>query len=79
MPLQRTLLPPRAGIVIVGAGVIGSSIAREATRYTRDVVILEKERKEGASFRKLERMAREEGVNVSHVTIKKHIEHAGVK
>ena len=36
-------LPARAGVVIVGGGVIGCSIAREATRYTPDVVVLEKE------------------------------------
>jgi glycerol-3-phosphate dehydrogenase len=43
MRIERSPLPPRAGLVIVGAGVIGCSIAREATRYTSDVVILEKE------------------------------------
>jgi len=43
MPLQQAPLPSRAGLVIVGGGVIGCSIAREATRYTSDVVILEKE------------------------------------
>jgi glycerol-3-phosphate dehydrogenase len=43
MPRQQPSLPPSAGIVIVGAGVIGCSIAREVTRYTSDVVILEKE------------------------------------
>jgi glycerol-3-phosphate dehydrogenase len=43
MPLQQEALPPRAGLVIVGAGVIGCSIAREATRFTPDVVVLEKE------------------------------------
>ncbi len=41
--MERAPLPSRAGIVIVGGGVIGCSIAREATRYTPDVVILEKE------------------------------------
>ncbi|MBU1670643.1 MAG: NAD(P)/FAD-dependent oxidoreductase [Actinobacteria bacterium] len=36
-------LPGRAGVVVIGAGVIGCSIARELTRYTHDVVILDKE------------------------------------
>jgi glycerol-3-phosphate dehydrogenase len=36
-------LPAEAGIVVIGAGVIGCSIAREITRYSKDVVILEKE------------------------------------
>lgn len=36
-------LPPSAEVVVVGAGVIGCAIAREITRYTPDVVILEKE------------------------------------
>jgi glycerol-3-phosphate dehydrogenase len=36
-------LPPSAALVIVGGGVIGCSIAREASRYTSDIVILEKE------------------------------------
>lgn len=36
-------LPSRAGLVVVGGGVIGCSIAREATRFTSDVVVLEKE------------------------------------
>ncbi|MDY6796677.1 MAG: NAD(P)/FAD-dependent oxidoreductase [Actinomycetota bacterium] len=36
-------LPPSAGVVVVGAGVIGCSIAREVTRYTSGVVILDKE------------------------------------
>ena len=36
-------LPASAGLVIIGAGVSGCSIAREATRYTPDVVVLEKE------------------------------------
>ena len=43
MRIERPPLPSRAGMVIVGGGVIGCSIAREATRYTSDVVILEKE------------------------------------
>lgn len=43
MLAEQAPLPPRAGIVIVGGGVIGCSIAREATRYTSDVVVLEKE------------------------------------
>ncbi|OFW58572.1 MAG: hypothetical protein A2W01_11000 [Candidatus Solincola sediminis] len=36
-------MPVRAGAVVIGGGVIGCSIAREITRYTSDVVILEKE------------------------------------
>jgi glycerol-3-phosphate dehydrogenase len=40
---SRSSLPSQAGLVVVGAGVIGCSIAREATRYIHDVVILEKE------------------------------------
>ncbi len=43
MGIERPSLPSRAGLVIVGAGVIGCSIAREAARYTSDIVILEKE------------------------------------
>lgn len=36
-------LPSSADLVIIGAGVSGCSIAREAVKYTPDVVILEKE------------------------------------
>jgi glycerol-3-phosphate dehydrogenase len=36
-------LPESAGIVIIGAGISGCSIAREVTRYTSDVVFLDKE------------------------------------
>ncbi|MHB8780309.1 MAG: FAD-dependent oxidoreductase [Candidatus Geothermincolia bacterium] len=36
-------LPERATAVVIGGGVVGCSIARELTRYTPDVVILEKE------------------------------------
>jgi len=39
----RDPLPASAEVVIVGAGVIGCAIARELTRYTPDVVVLEKE------------------------------------
>jgi glycerol-3-phosphate dehydrogenase len=35
--------PARAGLVVVGGGVIGCSIAREAARFISDIVILEKE------------------------------------
>ena len=43
MSEKQPTLPSSAGMVLVGAGVIGCSIAREATRYISDVVILEKE------------------------------------
>jgi glycerol-3-phosphate dehydrogenase len=43
MRIERPALPSRAGMVIVGAGIIGCSIAREAARYTPDIVVLEKE------------------------------------
>lgn len=36
-------LPASARAVIVGAGIIGCAIAREITRYTPDVVVLDKE------------------------------------
>jgi glycerol-3-phosphate dehydrogenase len=42
-PMEPLTLPAEAGIVVIGGGVIGCSIARELTRYTKDVVILEKE------------------------------------
>lgn len=42
-PGKRPALPASAAVVVVGGGVIGCSIAREATRYTPDVVVLEKE------------------------------------
>jgi glycerol-3-phosphate dehydrogenase len=41
--LQQGPLPAKAGVVIVGAGVIGCAIARDITRYTPDVVVLDKE------------------------------------
>jgi glycerol-3-phosphate dehydrogenase len=43
MFIEPGALPPEAGIVVIGGGVIGCAIAREITRYTPDVVILEKE------------------------------------
>ena len=42
-PRNYQPLPPRAEIVVVGAGVIGCAIARELTRYTPDVLVLDKE------------------------------------
>ncbi|HEY5494325.1 MAG TPA: NAD(P)/FAD-dependent oxidoreductase [Candidatus Anoxymicrobiaceae bacterium] len=36
-------LPESAGVVIIGAGISGCSIAREVVKYTDDVVILDKE------------------------------------
>ncbi len=36
-------LPASAEVVVIGGGVIGSAIARELTKYTPDVVIIEKE------------------------------------
>ncbi|MEJ5186928.1 MAG: FAD-dependent oxidoreductase, partial [Candidatus Geothermincolales bacterium] len=42
-PIISQPLPPRAEIVVVGAGVIGCAIARELTRYTPDVLVLDKE------------------------------------
>ena len=36
-------LPASASVVIVGGGIIGCAVARELTRYTPDVVVLEKE------------------------------------
>lgn len=39
----KVQLPASAQVVIVGGGVIGCAMARELTRYTTDVVILEKE------------------------------------
>ncbi|MEW6553764.1 MAG: NAD(P)/FAD-dependent oxidoreductase [Actinomycetota bacterium] len=41
--MNAVKLPSRAGLVVVGGGVIGCSIAREASRYTPDIVVLEKE------------------------------------
>ncbi len=41
--MQESALPAQAGIVVIGGGVIGCSIARELTRYSDGVVILEKE------------------------------------
>ena len=35
--------PARAGVVIIGAGVTGCSIARELTKFTHDVVVVDKE------------------------------------
>jgi glycerol-3-phosphate dehydrogenase len=43
MGFERLSLPSRAALVIVGGGVIGCSIAREAARYIADIVVLEKE------------------------------------
>ncbi|WP_287155048.1 NAD(P)/FAD-dependent oxidoreductase [Candidatus Solincola tengchongensis] len=45
-PIREKLeprLPARAQAVVVGAGVIGCAVAREITRYTPDVVVLDKE------------------------------------
>ena len=36
-------LPESAGVVIIGAGISGCSIAREVVKYTDNVVILDKE------------------------------------
>ncbi|MDD3718951.1 MAG: NAD(P)/FAD-dependent oxidoreductase [Actinomycetota bacterium] len=43
MSAEYQSLPSRAGLVVVGGGVIGCSIAREAARYISGIVILEKE------------------------------------
>ena len=40
---ETAALPQTAGVVIIGAGISGCSIAREVVKYTDDVVILDKE------------------------------------
>lgn len=40
---EQTRFPRAAGVAVIGAGVSGCSIARELTRYTPDVVVLDKE------------------------------------
>ena len=43
MHTERQDPPASAGVIIIGAGVTGCSVARELTRYTPDVVIIDKE------------------------------------
>jgi glycerol-3-phosphate dehydrogenase len=63
-------LPERATIVVIGAGVIGCSIAREATRYTPDVVILEKESDVADGTSKANNAEIHSGIGEKHGTLK---------
>ena len=66
-------LPPEAGVVVIGGGVIGCSIAREVTRYTPDVVILEKEADVADGTSKANNAEVHSGIGEKHGTLKQKL------
>lgn len=69
----REELPERAEVVVIGAGVIGCSIAREITRYTHDVVILEKESDVSAGTSKANNAEVHSGIGEKPGTLKQKL------
>ncbi|MCG2795409.1 MAG: FAD-dependent oxidoreductase, partial [Actinomycetia bacterium] len=69
----RAALPREAGVVVIGGGVIGCSIAREVTRYTPDVVILEKEADVADGTSKANNAEVHSGIGEKHGTLKQKL------
>lgn len=70
---DSNVLPRRAGVVVVGAGVIGCSIARELSRYTHDVVILDKESDVSAGTSKANNAEVHSGIGEKAGTLKQRL------
>jgi glycerol-3-phosphate dehydrogenase len=73
MSFEPDKLPKEAGVVIIGAGVIGCAIARDITRYTRDVVILEKEGDVADGTSKANNAEVHSGIGEDHGTLKQKL------
>lgn len=66
-------LPESAELVIIGAGVSGCSIAREAVKHTRDVVILEKESDVAEGTTKANNAEVHSGIGEKYGTLKQRL------
>lgn len=71
--IRTTDLPERAGVVVIGAGVIGCSVAREVTRHTPDVVILEKEADVACGTTKANNAEVHSGIGEKYGTLKQKL------
>ncbi len=66
-------LPDTADLVIIGAGVSGCSIAREAVKYTRDVVVLEKDSDVAEGTTKANNAEVHSGIGEKYGTLKQRL------
>jgi glycerol-3-phosphate dehydrogenase len=66
-------LPSAAGVVVIGAGVSGCSIAREIVRYTPDVVILDKESDVADGTTKANNAEVHSGIGEKYGTLKRRL------
>ncbi len=66
-------LPLKAEVVVIGGGVIGCAIARELTRFTPDVVILEKESDVADATSKANNAMVHSGMGEKKGTLKAHL------
>ena len=69
----QAALPREAGVVVIGGGVIGCSIAREVTRHTPDVVVLEKEADVADGTSKANNAEVHSGIGEKHGTLKQKL------
>jgi glycerol-3-phosphate dehydrogenase len=70
---SKEALPGSAAVVIIGAGVSGCSIAREAVKYTPDVVILEKASDVADGTTKANNAEVHSGIGEKHGTLKQKL------
>ena len=70
---ERGELPRVAGVVIIGAGVSGCSVAREIVRHTPDVVIIEKEADVACATTKANNAEVHSGIGEKHGTLKQRL------
>ncbi len=66
-------LPASAEVVVVGGGVVGCAIARELTRFTPDVVVLEKENDVADATSKANNAMVHSGMGEKKGTLKAHL------
>ncbi len=66
-------LPASAEVVVIGGGVVGCAIARELTRFTPDVVVLEKENDVADAASKANNAMVHSGMGEKKGTLKAHL------
>jgi glycerol-3-phosphate dehydrogenase len=67
------LFPTSAEVVVIGGGVVGCAIARELTRFTPDVVVLEKENDVADAASKANNAMVHSGMGEKKGTLKAHL------
>ncbi len=72
-PGQDQPLPASAEVVVIGGGVVGCAIARELTRFTPDVVVLEKENDVADATSKANNAMVHSGMGEKKGTMKAHL------